>query len=100
MALLIIKLDKFIGNAQAWRDTFREQRPDLPIRIWPDAGELRDIEYLAFMHPAFDELPAFPSLKPMVSRESGGYDTVNHPQLPSGPTSNWHPPSIAPTTTH
>ena len=54
MALLIINLDKFIGNAQAWRDTFREQIPDLPIRIWPDAGELKDIEYLAFMHPDFD----------------------------------------------
>ena len=43
MTLLIIRLDKIIGNAQAWRDTFREQLPDLPIRIWPDAGEVRDI---------------------------------------------------------
>jgi glyoxylate/hydroxypyruvate reductase A len=43
MALLLINLDKFIGNAQAWRDAFREQLPDLPIRIWPDAGELKDI---------------------------------------------------------
>ena len=39
MALLIIGLDKHIGNAQAWRDTFREQLPDLEVRIWPDAGE-------------------------------------------------------------
>ena len=37
MTLLIINLDKFIGNAQAWRDAFREQLPDLPIRIWPAA---------------------------------------------------------------
>ena len=35
MTLLIVELDKRIGNAQAWRDTFREQRPDLAIRIWP-----------------------------------------------------------------
>ena len=68
MALLIINLDKHIGNAQAWRDTFREQLPDLPIRIWPDAGELKDIEYLAFMHPDFNALPAFPNLKAMFSR--------------------------------
>jgi hypothetical protein len=40
MALLIIELDKHIGNAKAWRDTFKEQLPDLAIRIWPDAGEL------------------------------------------------------------
>jgi hypothetical protein len=33
MALLIVDLDKRIGNAQAWRDTFTEQLPDLEIRI-------------------------------------------------------------------
>ena len=71
MALLIIELDKRIGNAKAWRDTFNEQIPDLPIRIWPDAGEARDIEYLAFMHPDFDLLPAFPNLKAMFSRAAG-----------------------------
>ena len=54
MALLVIELDKQIGNAKAWRDTFEEQLPDLEIRIWPDAGKLEDIEYLAFMHPDFD----------------------------------------------
>ena len=39
MALLIVDLDKHIGNAKAWRDTFGEQLPDLEIRIWPDAGK-------------------------------------------------------------
>src|SRR3979409_1498954 len=92
MALLIIKLDKFIGNAQAWRDTFREQIPDLPIRIWPDAGELKDIEYLAFMHPDFDRLPAFPNLKAMFSRAAGVDDLVNHPKLPKVPLGKVEPP--------
>jgi hypothetical protein len=45
-----------IGNARAWRDTFGEQLPDLEIRISPDAGNLADIEYFAFMHPDFDSL--------------------------------------------
>jgi len=72
MALLIVNLDKFIGNAQAWRDTFKEQSPDLPMRIWPDVGEVKDIEYLAFMHPDFDLLPAFPNLKAMFSRAQPG----------------------------
>ena len=40
MALLIVDLDKHIGNARAWRDTFGEQLPDLEIRISPDAGNL------------------------------------------------------------
>jgi hypothetical protein len=67
MALLIIDLDKRIGNAKAWRDNFAEKIPDLEIRIWPDPGKLADIEYLAFMHPDFDALPEFPNLKAMFS---------------------------------
>src|ERR1700736_925265 len=59
MALLIIELDKHIGNAKAWRDTFKEQLPDLAIRIWPDAGELSDIEYLAFMPPRLPEFESY-----------------------------------------
>ena len=92
MALLIINLDKRIGNAQAWRDTFKEQLPDLPIRIWPDAGELKDIEYLAFMHPDFDQLPAFPNLKAMFSRSAGVEDFVKHPKLPKVPLGKVEPP--------
>ena len=42
MALLIVDLDKHIGNAKAWRDTFGEKFPDLEIRTWPDAGNLAD----------------------------------------------------------
>ena len=37
---LIVDLEKHIGNARAWCDTFGEQLSDLKIRIWPDAGNL------------------------------------------------------------
>ena len=93
MALLIVNLDKLIGTAQAWRDTFEEQLPDLEIRIWPDAGELADIEYLAFMHPDFDALPAFPNLKAMFSRSAGVEAFVNHPRLPKAPLGKVEPAS-------
>ena len=91
MTLLIIELDKHIGNAKAWRDTFKQQIPDLPIRIWPDVGELRDIEYLAFMHPDFDLLPAFPNLKAMFSRSAGVEAFVKHPRLPKVPLGKVEP---------
>jgi len=91
MALLIINLDKVIGNAQAWREAFREQIPDLPIRVWPDAGEVKDIEYLAFMHPDFDQLPAFPNLKAMFSRSAGVEAFVDHPKLPKVPLGKVEP---------
>ena len=44
MALLIVNLDRMIGNAQMWRDTFAAQLPDLEVRIWPDNGDVADID--------------------------------------------------------
>src|ERR1700752_1074625 len=92
MALLIVDLDKHIGDARAWRDTFGRQLSDMEIRIWPDAGKLADIEYLAFMHPDFDALPAFPNLKAMFSRSAGVEAFVNHPKLPKVPLGKMEPP--------
>jgi glyoxylate/hydroxypyruvate reductase A len=92
MALLIIELDKHIGNAKAWRDTFKEQLPDMEIRIWPDAADLRDIEYLAFMHPDFDLLPTFPNLKAMFSRSAGVDSFIKHPRLPKVRLGKVEPP--------
>jgi glyoxylate/hydroxypyruvate reductase len=92
MTLLIIELDKHIGSAKAWRDTFNEKLPDMEIRVWPDAADLRDIEYLAFMHPDFDLLPTFPNLKAMFSRSAGVDYFIKHPRLPKVPLGKVEPP--------
>src|SRR6201998_831125 len=92
MALLIFGLETRIGNAKAWRDTVAEKLPDLELRIWPDAGEPADIEYLAFMQPAFDILPAFPNLKAMFSRSAGVEAFVDHPKMPKVPLGKMEPP--------
>ncbi|GHV24044.1 glyoxylate/hydroxypyruvate reductase A [Spirochaetia bacterium] len=92
MALLIINLDKVIGSAEAFRDAFKEQIPGLPIRFWPDVGDVTDIEYLAFMHPDFDALPAFPNLKAMFSRSAGVEAFARHPKLPKVPLGKVEPP--------
>ncbi len=92
MALLIVDLDKHIGNAQSWRDTLSEQLPDVEVRIWPEAGQLAEIEYLAFMHPNFDALPDFPNLKAMFSRSAGVESFIDHPRLPKAPLCKVEPP--------
>jgi glyoxylate/hydroxypyruvate reductase len=91
MALLIVNLDKQIGNAQGWRDNFAAQLPDLEIRIWPDAGKAADIEYLAFIRPDFDVLPELPNLKAMFSRSAGVEAFVDHPRLPKVPLGKVEP---------
>ncbi len=92
MALLIINLDKIIGPADAFRDAFKAQLPDLPIRFWPDVGDAKDIEYLAFMHPDLNQFPAFPNLKAMFSRAAGVEDIAKHPKLPKVPLGKVEPP--------
>src|SRR5262249_16856901 len=92
MALLIYGLDKQIGDARAWLDTFKEQLPHLDVRIWPEAGKLLDIEYLAFMHPDFDVLPELPNLRAMFSRSAGVESFIRHAKLPRVPLGKVEPP--------
>jgi glyoxylate/hydroxypyruvate reductase len=91
MALLIVNLDRMIGNAQAWRDSFAAQLPDVEIRIWPDNGDPADIDYLAFMRPDFGVLPDFPNLKAMFSRSAGVEAFIDHPRLPKVPMGKIEP---------
>ena len=91
MALLIVNLDRQIGNAQQWRDNFAEQLPDLEIRIFPEANDLDAIEYLAFIRPDFDVIPALPNLKAMFSRSAGVEAFINHPRLPKVPLGKIEP---------
>ncbi len=92
MALLIVNLDKMIGNTKEWVGTFAERLPALEVRIWPDAGVPEDIEYLAFMRPDFDKLPDLPNLKAMFSRSAGVEAFVDHPRLPKAPIGKIEPP--------
>jgi glyoxylate/hydroxypyruvate reductase A len=91
MALLIVNLDKQIGNAQMWRDNFAEQLPDLDIRIFPEANDLDAVEYLAFIRPDFDVIPTLPNLKAMFSRSAGVEAFVHHPKLPKVPLGKIEP---------
>ncbi len=91
MALLIVNLDRQIGNAQMWRDTVAEKLPGHELRIWPDAGNLAEIEYLAFIRPDFDALPPLPNLKAMFSRSAGVEAFIHHPKLPKVPLGKMEP---------
>jgi glyoxylate/hydroxypyruvate reductase len=91
MALLIVNLDKQIGNAQMWRDTIAEQLPDVELHIWPEANDLEDIEYLAFIRPDFDVIPDLPNLKAMFSRSAGVEAFIDHPRLPKVPLGKLEP---------
>ena len=91
MALLIVNLDRMIGSAEAWREAFAAQLPELEIRVWPEAGDPKEIEYLAFLRPDFDVLPDFPKLKAMFSRSAGVEAFIHHRRLPQAPLGKIEP---------
>lgn len=85
MAMLIVNLNQVIGDTEMWRARFAKDMPELEVRFWPDGGDPSEIEYLAFMRPNFDELPAFTNLKVMFTRSAGVDPFINHPNLPDAP---------------
>src|SRR5271163_1427969 len=74
-----------------WRDAVAKHLPGMELRIWPEANDLDDIEYLAFIRPDFDVIPALPNLKAMFSRSAGVEAFINHPKLPKVPLGKIEP---------
>jgi glyoxylate/hydroxypyruvate reductase A len=91
MALLIVNLDKQIGNPQEWIDTVAQQLPGMEVRLSPEGGDPADIEYLAFVRPDFGVLPPLPNLKAMFSRSAGVDGFINHPKIPKVPLGKLEP---------
>lgn len=89
MALLISNI--LTGDAETWRTAITNELPDLEVRFWPDVGDANDIEYIAFGRPNFDEFPAFPNLKAMLTRQAGVDGFVHHPMLPNVPLGKLEP---------
>ena len=58
MTLLIV--DIMTGTDSDWKNVIAKELPDLEIRFWPDIKDPKDIKYLAFGRPNFDELPELP----------------------------------------
>jgi glyoxylate/hydroxypyruvate reductase A len=92
MALLIYGLDNDeVGSAAGWRQAASELLPEREVRIFPEAGDVAEIDYLAFMHPDFDAIPALPKLKAMFSRSAGVESFIGHPKLPAVPLGKIEP---------
>jgi glyoxylate/hydroxypyruvate reductase A len=65
-----------------WRRMFAEQLPDLPFRIWPDAGDRAAVRYLAAWTLP-DDLHEFPNLKILFS-VAAGVDQLDIARIPAG----------------
>ena len=69
-------------RAAAWASYFAEHAPDLDFRVWPEAGNLDDVEYLIAWQTPPDFLAALPRLKVLFS-SGAGVDHVDFSAVPA-----------------
>lgn len=69
-------------RAAAWASYFAEHAPDLDFRIWPEAGDLADIEYLIAWQTPPEFIAALPRLKVLFS-SGAGVDHIDFSALPA-----------------
>jgi len=79
MAFLIIMPGH---EADAWVRHIQKLTPGIDLRVWPDAGDPGDIEFvLSWNHPAGD-LMRYPNLKCIASMGAGVDHILRDPDLP------------------
>jgi glyoxylate/hydroxypyruvate reductase A len=69
------------ARGQAWASYFADHAPDLDFRVWPDTGNLADVEYLIAWQAPPDFLAALPGLKVLFSSGAG----IDHVDLSAVP---------------
>lgn len=66
----------------AWRELFAKEMPDLPVRVWPDAGDPAEIEFGFIQSLQPGELKRFPNLKAVFSGGAGVDHLLKDPDYP------------------
>ena len=70
------------ARAAAWASYFAEHAPDLDFRVWPDAGNLDEVEYLIAWQAPAEFLATLPRLKVLFS-SGAGVDHVDFSAVPA-----------------
>jgi len=70
------------SRAVIWAQHFARHEPELPFRVWPDAGDANDVRFLAAWLPPEDLAATFPNLEILFS-VGAGVDQLNLSQVPA-----------------
>jgi len=79
MTSVLYKSDAARGRA--WAAYFAEHAPDITFHVWPDHGDLTQVEYLIAWQAPPDLLAALPNLKVLFS-SGAGVDHVDFSAIP------------------
>ena len=72
-------------SAEDWRREIARHLPDLEMRVWPETGDIADIEVAVVWKPPAGMLATLPNLKLIVSLGAGVEPILQDPTLPDVP---------------
>jgi len=70
-------------RAAAWKAFFADAAPDITFHVWPDTGDLSEIEYVVAWQAPAGLLASLPNLKVLFS-SGAGVDHVDFSRVPPG----------------
>jgi glyoxylate/hydroxypyruvate reductase len=69
-------------DGQAWATHMRKAMPTRSIRVWPDMGDISDVQYVAAWLPPANVVKSLPNLKVIFSLGAGVDAILSDPSLP------------------
>ena len=83
MAILLASTD-FWEDMDVWSSCLQEAMPEMDVRVYPDEGNVHEIEYaVVWKHPR-GILKQYPNLKAILSLGAGVDHVISDPELPDG----------------
>ena len=79
MALLFISA---VEDPEVWRGEFARLLPGDEFRVWPEAGNRADVEFLLVWRPARGSMKGFPNIKAILNAGAGVDYVLGDPDLP------------------
>ena len=83
MSILLASTD-FWEDMEVWSNALQEAMPEMDVKVYPDEGDVNDIEYaVVWKHPR-GILNQYPNLKAILSLGAGVDHVISDPELPEG----------------
>jgi glyoxylate/hydroxypyruvate reductase A len=79
MALLFVSA---VEDPETWRGEFARLLPGDEFRVWPEAGDRADVEFLLVWRPPRGSMKGFPNLKAILNLGAGVDYVLADPDLP------------------
>jgi len=83
MSILLASTD-FWEDMDVWSNGLKETMPEMDVRVYPDEGDVNEVEYaVVWKHPR-GILNKYPNLKAILSLGAGVDHIISDPELPEG----------------